>query len=314
MLSGRKAITGKTAMEVARRVIEAPPPDLAELVPGTPRRAAEALKRGMAKDPGERPATVGELVRELSAAYAEAAVEPRPAAAPRAAAAQWPATPRTAATAPLGEHRGPRRRARPGWLVPALLVLAAAAVLAIALLGGSGGGDETANQPARKTHSKPHGRPSTTPATAAAPQQTQPSTSQPAPPSAFPAASKALDDFYTLAANHDFAGAWALGTDNLHAQFNGSIDTFRGTFATLRSIQFPELRVASQSGDAATVQFSSIAVHTDRTDRCSGQAGMVRAGSQWLVDHIAVNCGSGGAPKGPTKPKKAKKPKPPKRK
>jgi hypothetical protein len=307
-------------MEVARRVMEAPPPDLTELVPGTPRRAAEALKRGMAKDPGERPATVGELVRELSAAYAEAAVEPRPAAAsrtasvPRPAAAPGPATPRMAATAPLGEDRPTRQRARPGWLVPALLVLAAVAVLAIALLGGSGGGGETAKQPARKAHSKPHGTPSTTPATAAAPQQTQPSTSQPAPPSAFPAASKALDDFYTRAANHDFAGAWALGTDNLHAQFNGSIDTFRGTFATLRSIQFPELRVASQSGDAATVQFSSIAVHTDRTDRCSGQAGMVRAGSRWLVDHIAVNCGSGGAPQGPKKAKKAKKPKPPKRK
>src|SRR4051794_34890047 len=55
MLSGRKAVTGKTAMEVARRVIEAPPPDLGEVVPGTPRRAAEALKRGVAKDPAERP-------------------------------------------------------------------------------------------------------------------------------------------------------------------------------------------------------------------------------------------------------------------
>src|SRR3954464_102482 len=87
MLSGRKAVTGKTAMEVARRGIEAPPPDLAEVVPGAPRRAAEALKRGMAKDPAERPATVGELVRELSAAYAEeakpAARATAPAPAPR---------------------------------------------------------------------------------------------------------------------------------------------------------------------------------------------------------------------------------------
>jgi serine/threonine-protein kinase len=288
MLSGRKAVTGKTAMEVARRVMEAPPPDLAELVPGTPRRAAEALKRGMAKDPDERPATVGELVRELSAAYAEAAVEPPAAAAPRPAPAS-----------------------RPGWVVPALLAVVAAAILAIALLGGSGGEDKAAKQPARKAHPQPHKTHSTTPARAAAPQQPEPSTSQPAPPSASPAPSTALDDFYTRAANHDFAGAWALGTDNLHAQFNGSIDTFRGTFATLRSIQFPELRVASQSGDAATVQFSSIALHTDRTDRCSGQASMVRAGSQWLVDHIAVNCGPGGAPKGP---KKAKKPKPAKHK
>src|SRR4051795_4225052 len=88
MLSGRKAVTGKTAMEVARRVIEAPPADLSEELPGAPARAAEVLKRGLAKNPDERPATAGELVRELSAAYAESA---RP--APRPAPAAPPAGP-----------------------------------------------------------------------------------------------------------------------------------------------------------------------------------------------------------------------------
>src|SRR3954471_366200 len=73
MLSGRKAVTGRTAVEVARRVMEAPPPDLAEALPGTPARAAEVLKRGLAKDPAERPASAGELGRDLSTAYAEAA-------------------------------------------------------------------------------------------------------------------------------------------------------------------------------------------------------------------------------------------------
>src|SRR3954468_1827578 len=73
MLSGRKAVTGRTAVEVARRVREAPPPDLAEALPGTPAPAAELLKRGLAKDPAERPGTTGELVRDLAAAYAEAA-------------------------------------------------------------------------------------------------------------------------------------------------------------------------------------------------------------------------------------------------
>src|SRR4051794_4700105 len=73
MLSGRKAVTGKTPIEVARRVVEAPPSDLSEELPGAPARAAEVLKRGLAKDPDERPATAGALVRELSAAYADAA-------------------------------------------------------------------------------------------------------------------------------------------------------------------------------------------------------------------------------------------------
>src|SRR3954468_1769905 len=73
MLSGRKAVTGRTAVEVARRVMEAPPPDLAEALPGTPARAAEVLKRGLAKEPAERPARAGELVGGRSGAYAEAA-------------------------------------------------------------------------------------------------------------------------------------------------------------------------------------------------------------------------------------------------
>src|SRR4051794_38340060 len=174
MLSGRKAVTGKTAMEVARRVIEAPPPDLADVVPGTPRRAAEALKRGMAKDPAERPATVGELVRELAAAYAEEA-KPAPVAkaapvaksapvgkaAPVAKAAPAPVAeaapaprPTAPVTAPVAEPLGPRmhRQRRRGWLVPALLGLALVAVLAVVLLAGGDDGKPSrqVSKPAKK--------------------------------------------------------------------------------------------------------------------------------------------------------------------
>src|SRR5215208_2694027 len=67
MLSGRKAIVGSTPLEIARRVATAPPPDLREVVPDAPEAATEAIKRGLAKEPEERPATAGELVRELSA-------------------------------------------------------------------------------------------------------------------------------------------------------------------------------------------------------------------------------------------------------
>src|SRR4051812_478998 len=61
MLSGQKAVTGKTAIEIARRVMEAPPPDLREVLPKAPTRAAEALNRGLAKNPDERPSSAGEL-------------------------------------------------------------------------------------------------------------------------------------------------------------------------------------------------------------------------------------------------------------
>jgi serine/threonine-protein kinase len=292
MLSGRKAVTGKTAMEVARRVIEAPPPDLAEVVPGTPRRAAEALKRGMAKDPSERPATVGVLVRELSAAYAE---EAKPAArAPAPAPARRPAAPVTVPIAGPPSARADRPRRR-GWLVPAVLALAVAAVLVVVLLSGGGDDGKSSTQAHR---SKPRSSQQETPSTSepAAPATSQPSAPAPAAPStpsASPAASapaKTLTDFYTRAAKDDFEGAWALGTDRLHAQFSGSIATFRGTLSTLQSIRFPTLETTSQTATAASVRFSSVATHTNRTDHCRGTATLVHSGGRWRLDHIGVNC------------------------
>src|SRR3954451_24355415 len=102
MLSGRPVVTGRSAVEVARRVMEMPPPDLTEAVPDAPRRAAEVLKRGLAKDPAERPASAGELVRELSAAYAEDAKPTVPLRSSTAPVAAGPA-------APVATARRPRR-------------------------------------------------------------------------------------------------------------------------------------------------------------------------------------------------------------
>jgi hypothetical protein len=183
-------------------------------------------------------------------------------------------------------------------------------VAAVLLLAG--GDDKTARQsPAPHAVKRP-----AKPSNPSPPKQT-PSSSTPAPTPAAPSGkpTAALTDFYTRAANHDFGGAWALGTDRLHAQFGNSIDTFRGTLSTLQSITFPSMSVTSQTGSSATVAFTSVAQHTDRTDRCSGQAALIAQGSQWLVDHIDVNCAAdpgaaGGGPK--AKPDKHGKPKGPK--
>ncbi|GAC1325839.1 MAG: hypothetical protein NVSMB25_24740 [Thermoleophilaceae bacterium] len=90
-LSGRKAVTGKTALEVARRVISQPPPDLAAIVPGTPPGAAAALRRGLSKEPAERQHSAGELVRQLERSFTPHTRHAPPAAAPVPA----PAPPRT---------------------------------------------------------------------------------------------------------------------------------------------------------------------------------------------------------------------------
>src|SRR4051794_27135432 len=186
MLSGRKAVTGRTAVEVARRVMEAPPADLAEAQPGTPARAAGVLKRGLAKDPAERPGSAGELVRELSAAYAEAA---QPATRPtRALATPAAVVERVAQTGPVPAPREPLprepvrtsepRRHRPGWLVPAALAAIVAAILAVVLLsGGDGTSDNSGNdkgstqaekKPAAKATKKNDGDTSATPPAASA--------------------------------------------------------------------------------------------------------------------------------------------------
>ena len=121
-----------------------------------------------------------------------------------------------------------------------------------------------------------------------------------------------MRDFYTLAADDDFEGAWALAGPDLRAQF-GTFDRFVGTFDTLESIEFPTLTVAVQRGDSATVRIQSVATHTDEVERCSGTVEVSSSGGEWRVGQISIDCGEGGAGsgKGPDdgkrkKPKKAK--------
>ncbi len=128
-LGGRKARVGDTPLEIARRAIDDPPPDLREAWPEAPADAAEALKRGMCRDPRERPATAGELAHELSTALSDggtdggkrvkpAAVAPIPVPQPRAAPSPQPrATPSPQQRAtPSPQQRAtpsPQQRATP---------------------------------------------------------------------------------------------------------------------------------------------------------------------------------------------------------
>ena len=115
-----------------------------------------------------------------------------------------------------------------------------------------------------------------------------------------PARQDAVTSFYTRAAQKDFSGAWALGTDRLHSQL-GSLASFTAQEQSLQSISFPQLRTTSQTAGAATLAFASIARHSDRTDNCHGQVATVRGAGGWMVDYLdAVTCvhqpnGSAGA-------------------
>jgi hypothetical protein len=192
---------------------------------------------------------------------------------------------------------------RPAWLVPAALLAVAAVVVAIAVASSSGGGGNQPHRPAAaaKAHKQrpasSGSKPAAPTSAAPAPQPANPAQAPTAPaPSGAGSPTAALSSFYTRAASHDLAGAWALGTDRLHGQF-GSFGSFSGTFQSLQSISFPSMRVTSQSGGSSTVAFSSVAQHGDHADRCTAQATLVSQGGQWLVDHLdAVNCASSKAP------------------
>ena len=147
-LSGRRARSGKTPMELAHRIATSPPPDLRVQLPQAPELAAVVLKQGMARDPVERPRSAGELSTRLARALqarSEAeqpteAVEP-PTAATRAAppARSVPAR----APQPLPRRGGSRGSRSAGAIALALAMLALAAVVLGSVLSGDddGGGN-----------------------------------------------------------------------------------------------------------------------------------------------------------------------------
>jgi serine/threonine-protein kinase len=161
-LSGRKPREGRTPMEIAHRMANDGPPDLSEAWPRAPKAAVEVLKRGMALDPEDRPASAGELARELAEALDQAQVPPtrptrrlrRSAAAPVAAAADTDGGPSTPTAAPAVSSLRPRRR-RPGMLA-LMLAIAFIALAAAAIVGAvSGGDDNSSTQGAKPTPAAP---------------------------------------------------------------------------------------------------------------------------------------------------------------
>jgi eukaryotic-like serine/threonine-protein kinase len=152
-LTGRKARDGNTPIEIARQVATEQPPEL----PGAPAPATQALRRGMALDPGERQPSAGALVAELERGFAE-----------RESARTVPVRP---VAAPSESHPLPRQTHGRATAIAALLaVVALAAGIAVLSLGG-GNGDQTASRaPARKQPAK---KPAPKPAPKSAPSQPQ---------------------------------------------------------------------------------------------------------------------------------------------
>jgi eukaryotic-like serine/threonine-protein kinase len=154
-LTGERAREGRTPIEIAHRIATDPPPDIRDAMPSASPEAADVLKRAMARDPRDRPASAGELATGLARALDEPPTAPTRAvpptaatrAAPKRAAAPIPAAAPAAAKPP--PPTGPRRAGRPrgkrpvGAIALALifLALAAATVIAAVLSSGDDGGE-----------------------------------------------------------------------------------------------------------------------------------------------------------------------------
>ena len=176
LLTGDVPFPGESFVAVALRHINEPPPSVLDRRPDVPPRLAAAVERALAKDPGDRFASMDEFIDELEACRVELDGGPEasetmilaPATAP---APTPPRAPRTAERHPRPAPPFARRRRPRVW--PALLLLlgaAAIAVVAFASLraaddegeggGGGGGGGAAAVQPVtlvgRASHD-PHG-------------------------------------------------------------------------------------------------------------------------------------------------------------
>lgn len=101
------------------------------------------------------------------------------------------------------------------------------------------------------------------------------------------AAAQTVEDFYQTAADGDYQRSSQLLTDAYRQSTWPSQATFAGTFDTLERIEFTEgPRTTESNGNTATVAASTVAYHSDRTDRRTGTASLVRVGDEWKISSL----------------------------
>jgi len=204
-LSGQRARGGTNAMEIATEAVNASPPDIRDVWPEAPARAAEVIERSLALLPKDRPGSAGELASELEAGLdpsnapeddtevTQAMPVPRrePPPVPRREPIMPRRSPPPSRVAPPAAAPAPvatQRRGFPMWLpLAGLAALVLLGVLAAVLLSGGGdpGGDrasdsEQTQRPQTDSTPEPADEPTTpTPEEETTPQE--PAPDEPAP-------------------------------------------------------------------------------------------------------------------------------------
>jgi eukaryotic-like serine/threonine-protein kinase len=324
MLSGKRARPESNALALAHAIATQPPPDLCRVWPSAPPAAAAVLERAMSADPRRRPGSAGDFVSRLESAFQperprrpapdRRPLPPPPLTAPRRSSILVPAllvlavlvlggavaavissssankNPRASASA----HRT-KARARPTRTASR----SANTHTTHASSASTHVSSATSHSSSATSHAPPatsHASSATTPATGASPPTTTASAPAAAPPAPASGASSsgtpvsAVEQFYTTAARHDYATAWALADPNLRSQLGGYA-AFQHQFSSVRSITFRRAQALGPSdASTATVSVNTTSVQTSRTQQCSGTARTVRSGASWLVDGISISC------------------------
>lgn len=303
LLSGKKARPETNPLALARAISMQPAPDLRSAWRDAPAPAAAILKRGMSRDPWERPSSAGELVKRL-----QRALESHP------ATAAVPAVAFASADVAFAKHPNeqsrPRRwgaaRLRPALAAVAVLAMAAAAVAVLSSNHRKRSPAATSALAARSSRSTTSGASRTPTATAQAPSSAGASASSPGAGSSSAGAnsnsaasttgtqpgtpSGAVEAFYEAAAAHRYPAAWALTDASMRSELGGFL-AFQNEMSSVRSIAFHRAQVlGGPAAGSATVALQTTAVQTDRTQQCAGTANTVRSGGGWLLDGISISC------------------------
>jgi hypothetical protein len=282
VLSGRRARTG-TRPQISYEGASGAIPDIRDVRPQTPPAAAAVLREAMVRDPQQRPGNAVAIVDRLRRALEADAASTRPASAalppvsdPRPREGER-ADPEPVST-PAAPSAAPARAARPDRRMLAAMAAAALIVAALVAVLVASGGDE------------PGSGGSAGSGQAEAPQEDGSAADGGVTSEAAGDPARAVRDFYEAAAEGDLEAATAVASPALEAQLGGP-EGVASTFSTLETISFERIGTSTETAGRAEVEFETTAEHTDRTERCSGRATLLRDGGDWLVDRLAgVSC------------------------
>jgi eukaryotic-like serine/threonine-protein kinase len=271
--------------------------------PTPPRQVNDAVSESlealildcMRKAPDARPSADEVRLRLLEAGRGTHAYPEPPAAVP---AGDESTRAPTAATRLDETQRPPggavytgRQDRRRGALAILALVAVLALIGAIAAATLLGGGDRTANVPEQNG-----GNPSGDQAQGEQNQQQgeQPTSRRRSPgqvgggPTEEEAAAQTVRDVYATAAAGDYGASYELLSERLKQSAVPTLAEWSGQFNTLQSIRFIQGPSAQVSGNTATVTGTTIAQHTDRTERNTATWTLVNEGGEWKLDSINI--------------------------